>query len=67
MSILTQVERHLRITGDRPCSFGRRVAKDPNLVKDLRNGREPGPALHARISAALIPPRAGRVGRSRPF
>ncbi len=53
MSLLQRLEAHLRATGEKPCTFGRRVARDPRLVGDLRNGRMPGPALAARISAAI--------------
>ncbi len=54
MSILQRVERHLRHTGERPCQLGRRVARDPNLVKDLRNGRQPGPKLMSQIDDYLL-------------
>jgi hypothetical protein len=53
MTVLQQVERHLRHSGERPCQLGRRAAKDPCLVRDLRNGRQPGPTLSARILAYI--------------
>lgn len=51
--ILQRIEAHLRRTGERPTHFGRRVANDPRLVFDLRRGREPGPAMIARIESVL--------------
>ncbi|WP_443026150.1 MULTISPECIES: hypothetical protein [unclassified Sphingomonas] len=33
--------------------FGRLAVNDPRLVDDLRNGRDPGPELCARIEAQL--------------
>jgi hypothetical protein len=51
--ILRRIEAHLRATGVKPTSFGRAVANDPRLVFDLRNGREPGARMTARILAYL--------------
>ena len=59
MTLLYQVERHLRDSGERCCSFGRRVACDPNLVGDLRRGREPGQKLRSRILSQLDTTRPG--------
>lgn len=59
MTLLYQVERHLRDSGERRCSFGRRVARDPNLVGDLRRGREPGQKLRSRILSQLDTTRPG--------
>jgi len=36
--------------------FGRLAVNDPRLVDDLRNGRDPGPELCARIEAQLARP-----------
>ena len=51
--ILRQVERYLRSNGMSATTFGRRVARDPRLVHDLRRGREPGARLTARIAAFI--------------
>ena len=49
MHIRHRVERFLTRTGMSATRFGRSVAGDPNLVPDLRGGREPRAALQARI------------------
>jgi len=41
MSILRRIEQFLRDTGMAPARFGRDAARDPRLVFDIRNGREP--------------------------
>lgn len=53
MHLLTRIERHLRRSGTPPTRFGRDAARDPRLVFDLRNGREPRAALDARLRAYL--------------
>lgn len=53
MSVQWKVERFLRRTAMPPTKFGRLAARDPRLVGDLRNGRELGPELSARIEAFL--------------
>lgn len=53
MSLLRRIERHLRVSGTPPTRFGRESVKDPRLVGDMRNGREPGPRMSARIDAYL--------------
>ncbi|KQS01778.1 hypothetical protein ASG11_13155 [Sphingomonas sp. Leaf357] len=53
MSVLRKIERYLR-TSDMPeTKFGRLALNDPRLVRDLRNGREPGARVTARIEAFL--------------
>ncbi len=54
MSLLWKVEQYLKMSGVSPTRFGRDVAKDPRLVFDLRNGREVGSRLAARINAGLV-------------
>lgn len=39
-TILTQIERFLRRKGMGASDFGRKAVGDPNLVGDLRRGRE---------------------------
>ena len=53
MSLLTVVERHLRSRALSPSRFGRQASDDPRLVFDLRNGREPRPAMTARVLAYI--------------
>lgn len=53
MSLLLEIDRHLRRTGMAETTFGRRVVNDPRLVGDLRRGREPGPTIRARVRAAI--------------
>ncbi len=47
--LLTKIESHLRATQVSPTRFGRDAARDPRLVFDLRNGREPRDALTLRL------------------
>lgn len=47
--LIRQVDRFLCRTGMAATRFGRLVARDPRLVGDMRNGREPRPALADRI------------------
>jgi hypothetical protein len=49
MHIGREVERFLQRTGMPRTKFGRLAVNDPRLVGDLRNGREPGPRVTARI------------------
>ncbi len=58
MAILGKIERYLRQTGMPRTKFGRLAVNDPRLVDDLRNGRDPGPELCARIEEQLARPPA---------
>ena len=49
MELLQRVERYLRRSGMTPTRFGREALRDPRLVWDLRNGREPRPPTARRI------------------
>lgn len=51
MHLTRRIEQHIRDTGIPPTRLGREAAGDPSLVRDLRNGREIGPLLRARIDA----------------
>jgi hypothetical protein len=53
MSVLRKIELYLKETAMPPTRFGRLAVNDPRLVGDLRNGREPGVRLIARIEAFL--------------
>lgn len=49
MSLLGKIDQFLRTTEMPPTKFGRLSVNDPRLVGDLRRGREPGPAVTARV------------------
>ncbi len=49
MPILRKIENFLRNTGMAPTRFGRDAVRDPRLVFDMRNGREPTPRMVRRI------------------
>lgn len=53
MGVLRKIDRYLRETGMPETKFGRLALKDPRLVRDLRNGREPGSRTIARIEAFI--------------
>lgn len=53
MPVLRKIEKFLRQTDMPPTRFGRLAVRDPRLVHDLRNGREPGARMTARIEAFL--------------
>lgn len=47
--LLRKIETFLRRTGMAETRFGRLAAHDPRLIGDLRNGREPRPAMEERV------------------
>jgi hypothetical protein len=49
MHLLRTIERFLVETGMPPTRFGRASVRDPRLVYDLRNGREPGDRMKRRV------------------
>jgi len=49
MHINRLVERFLREKAWPPTTFGRRAARDPRLVLDMRMGREIGPDVEQKI------------------
>ena len=49
MHLLSLITRHLDRTHTPETKFGRLAVGDPRFVNDLRNGREPGPRLSARV------------------
>ncbi len=53
MHLLRRVESYLKRSGTPPTRFGRDAVRDPRLVFDLRDGREPGPEMIGRISDYL--------------
>ncbi|MEO9130597.1 MAG: hypothetical protein ABI240_05250 [Sphingomonas sp.] len=53
MSMLRKIELYLKKTAMPPTRFGRLAVNDPRLVGDLKNGREPGSRIVARVEAFL--------------
>jgi hypothetical protein len=49
MSLMSKIEAYLRTRNMKETRFGRLVANDPRLVRDMRNGREPGMRMCIRI------------------
>jgi hypothetical protein len=47
--LLQRIERHLRARRMTPTRFGREAVGDPNLISQLRDGREPRAATARRI------------------
>lgn len=54
--LVAAVERHLEKAGTTATAFGRKVAGDPNLVFDLRQGRSPQLRLVERIMREIEAP-----------
>jgi len=53
MALLWKIERYLRRTDMPPTKFGRLAVRDPRLVHDLRNGREPRQQMIDRVEAFI--------------
>lgn len=53
MSVLHTIDRYLKATAMPPTKFGRLAVRDPRLVRDLKDGREPGVRMVARIEAYI--------------
>ena len=49
MTTLRKIEKFLNETGMAPTRFGRDAVRDPRLVFDMRNGREPTARMTERI------------------
>lgn len=47
--LLRTIEKFLRDTGIAATRFGRECVRDPRLVFDLRQGREPGERVKRRV------------------
>ncbi len=47
--LIRKIEKFLRHTGMTPTKFGRLAVRDPGLVRELRNGREPGIRMERRV------------------
>jgi hypothetical protein len=50
-ALLIAATRLILRVGMAEAAFGRQAANDPRLIRDLRAGRQPGPALQARVMA----------------
>ena len=61
MHINRLVERFLRETGLPPTKFGRLAVHDPRLVFDIRNGREIGDQMAARLRAFMTDYRTQQI------
>lgn len=48
-ALLDRIDGHLARTGELPSQFGKRLAQDSNLVRDLKNGRSPRLELALRL------------------
>lgn len=55
-ALKAEIERYLAITEMKPTRFGILAAKDPRLVFDLRNGREPRSATMRRVTEFMSRP-----------
>lgn len=53
--LVALVERHIAEARISPSAFGRAVANDPHLVRQLRQGRRPRMDTVERILAAVAP------------
>lgn len=53
MSLLSRIDRYLRRTKMPPTKFGRCAVNDPRLIGDIRNGRQIGARVTARIEHYL--------------
>lgn len=63
MPILRKIEVFLRDTGMAPTRFGRDAVRDPRLVFDMRNGREPGTRMIRRIEHFMNIFQNGAIGQ----
>lgn len=59
MHLLRTIERFLKETNMPPTRFGRDAVRDPRLVFDMRNGREPGERMKRRVEHFMNKCKAG--------
>lgn len=57
--MLRSVEIFLKETGMAPTRFGRDSVRDPRIVFDMRNGREPGGRMRRRLEHFMTSYRKG--------
>ncbi|MDP8994356.1 MAG: hypothetical protein M3N07_05125 [Pseudomonadota bacterium] len=53
MSLIARIERYLERSATSPTRFGREVLGDPNLMRELRRGRELSSRTVRRVAAFL--------------
>jgi len=53
MNLLFEIDKFLRRSNMPPTRFGRLAVRDPRLVGDLRNGREPRPEMVQKVRAFI--------------
>jgi len=53
MNLLFEIDKFLRRSNMPPTRFGRLAVRDPRLVGDLRNGREPRAATVRKVRAFI--------------
>ncbi len=63
MSILRKIEKFLNDTHMAPTRFGRDAVRDPRLVFDMRNGREPTQRMIQRIEHFMNKCQSGVVSQ----
>lgn len=61
MHLLRTIERFLKETGMPATRFGREAVRDPRLVLDMRNGREPGERMKNRVEHFMNKYQSGGV------
>lgn len=67
-ALLSRIQRFLRESAMPESAFGRGALHDPNLIRNLRQGREPEPATIARVDAFMARWRADHAaGRVQPI
>ena len=59
--LLREIEKFLRETDMPSTKFGRLAVRDPRLVDDLRNGREPRSAMRTRIEQFMNKTREAQI------
>jgi hypothetical protein len=57
--MLRKIEKFLRDTGMAPTRFGREAVRDPRIVLDMRNGREPTSRMCRRLDHFIATRRGG--------
>ena len=53
MHLLREIELFMKARKMPPTKFGRLAARDPRLVLDMRNGREPRAAMENKVRAFI--------------
>ena len=61
MNLLYDIDKFLRRTNMPPTRFGRLAVRDPRLVGDMRNGREPRAETAERVLAFIASHQAQQV------